>query len=373
MSEIVRAITRLNIGGPARQALLLTRALAPEYTTTLLAGRPASEEGELRDPAVSPRYVPLVRRPSPIHDARAFAAIRAVLRERRPAILHTHMAKAGSLGRIAARSLRQRPHTVHTFHGHVLEGYFRPELQRAFISVERALAARTDRLIAVSEEVRTKLLGLGIGTPDQFRVIPLGLDLRAHRQVDGHSGFLREWFGLGADVPLVGLVGRLVPIKDPATAIAAIARVPDAHLAVVGDGELRAKVEAIVERHGVADRVHFTGWQTNMPAVFADLDLVLLTSRNEGTPVALIEAGACGRACVATAVGGVPSVVEDGVTGVLTAVGAVDDLATSINALLGDPARRAAMGAAARLRAARWSEHRLVADIRSLYCELLGS
>jgi glycosyltransferase involved in cell wall biosynthesis len=370
-TRVVRLITRLNIGGPARQALLLTRALLPTYRTTLVAGTPTAAEGELDDPRVAVERVRLVRQPAPTDDVRALAQIRRVLRRDRPALVHTHMAKAGSLGRIATVGLEQPPVTVHTFHGHVLEGYFRPAVQRAFLEVERRLARRTTALVAVSAEIRDQLLDLGIGRPEQYSVVRLGLDLDAHFAVTGRSGALRERLGIGDDIPLAGIVGRLVAIKDVETLLRAWCDVRDAHLAVIGDGDLRAELESLAASLDLTDRVHFTGWMLDVPAVMADLDLAVLSSRNEGTPVALIEAAACGRPAVATSVGGVPSVVEDGVSGVLVPAGDRRALAGAVTELLGDDTARAAMGAAARERARAFTSDRLVQDIRRLYSSLL--
>lgn len=370
-TEVLRVITRLNIGGPARQALLLTRELAATYPTTLVAGTPRPEEGELLDPRVSVTRVPLVRTVSPRDDVAAVAAVRRLLSAQRPALVHTHMAKAGTVSRIAAHTVRNRPVLVHTFHGHVLEGYFTPRKERAFLTIERTLAKHTDALIAVSPEVRDDLLALGIGRPEQWRVVPLGLDLGAHLAVTGRSGALRQHLGLADDVPLVGTAGRLVPIKDIGTLLGAIARVPGVHLALLGDGEERAALEARTAALGLRDRVHFTGWWHDMPAALADIDVAVLSSLNEGTPVTLIEAAACGRPAVATDVGGVRSVVVDGVTGLVVPPSDPAALAGAIEAVLGDPARAAAMGAAGRARSDLFSADRLVRDISALYDELL--
>jgi len=278
--------TRLNIGGPARQCLLLTKALAGEFPTTLAAGTPPQEEGELADAAVPVRRLPLTRSFRPGADARALQATRALLCEVRPAILHTHMAKAGTVGRLAATSIRPRPVLVHTFHGHVLDGYFSSPVQRAFLSAERLLARQTDVLIAVSPQVRDTLVGLGVGAPERWRVVPLGLELGAFAAVTAPSGLLRARLGLGADVPLVGALGRLVAIKDLATLVRAIARLDGVHLALIGDGEQRAELEALVASLGLEGRVHLPGWADDVPRWVADLDVVALTSRNEGTPVA---------------------------------------------------------------------------------------
>jgi glycosyltransferase involved in cell wall biosynthesis len=369
--HVVRIITRLNIGGPARQELAVARELGRWYRSTVLAGRPPEHEGELRDERVPVHHVPLVRPVSPATDARALMTLRAELGHLAPDIVHTHMAKAGALGRAAALTCRPRPKLVHTFHGHVLEGYFSPRAQRAFVAAERFLARRTDAIVAVSPEIRDELLELRIGAPSQYHVIPLGLDLEPFAAVTGLSGALRARLGLDGDVPLAGMVGRLVPIKAVDVALRALVEVPGAHLALVGDGELRGELEGVARTLGVADRAHFVGWWDDVPGAMADLDVVVLSSRNEGTPVALIEAGAAGRAVVATDVGGVRSVVEHDRTGLLVPADDPTALAAAMQSLLDDPARRAAMGAHGRVTAAGFGIGRAVDDHRALYEDLL--
>lgn len=372
--RVVRLITRLNVGGPARQALLLTRDLAPTFDTMLAAGRPTLVEGEMTDEAVTVRRVPLVRPTDPVTDGRALVAVRNLLARAAPALLHTHMAKAGTIGRAAALSLTNRPRTVHTFHGHVLDGYFKPSTQRAFVEVERRLARHTDALIAVSPEIRDALLALGIGRSGQFHVISLGFDLSSFLAVERPAGTLRSRLGLAADVPLVGIVGRLVPIKDVSTMLAAMVHLPGVHLAVVGDGELRPALEAEARLLGLAERTHFTGWWPDVPAALSDLDVVVLTSRNEGTPVSLIEAQSVGRPVVATDVGGVGFVVEDGVGGYLTSPGDPVTLAERVGLLLADPELAREMGAKGRESVRhRFGKETLLAEITDLYTDLLRS
>ena len=370
-SRVLRLITRLNIGGPARQALTLTHALRPDHDTLLGAGQPAAREGELSHPDVAVRRLPLVRPLRPFTDARALPSVRSLIQEHRADLVHTHMAKAGTVGRLAAASLRRRPKTVHTYHGHVLDGYFRPSAERAFIAVEQGLAHLTDVLIAISPQVRDSLLDLGIGSDDQYRVIPLGFDLEAHRAVDGPSGALRGRLGLHDDVPLIGCVGRLVPIKDHSTLLQAMSRIPEAHLAVLGDGELRGALEGEVAARGLEHRVHFVGWWTDIPSAMADMDVVALTSRNEGTPVSLIEAGACGRPVVATDVGGVRSVVADGESGLLVPPQDPEAMADALEQVLASSEMRSRFGADGRSRSKSFEQDRLVEDIRSLYRDLL--
>lgn len=369
---VLRLITRLNVGGPARHALLLTRGLAPYVHTTLAAGTPEADEGELSDASVTVHPLPLVRPPHPVADARSLGAIRRLLVETRPALVHTHMAKAGALGRLAATTVRPRPRTVHTFHGHVLEGYFGPLARQAFIRAERRLARSTDVLVTVSPEIRDELVDLGIGRPGQYHVIRLGLELGPFLAVNGQSGRLRAHLGLSSTAPLVGIIGRLVPIKDHLTLFAAIRRLPGVHVAIIGDGQLRPQLEARVQALGLGDRVHFTGWWSDVPAAVSDLDAVALTSRNEGTPVALIEAAAAGRPVVATDVGGVRSVVEDGVSGLLAPAGDEERVSALLGRLLADPSLRQRMGQAGRqLVRERFLEDRLLRDMRALYSDLL--
>lgn len=372
--RVARIITRLNIGGPARQALSLSKDLAPDYETTLIAGRSQQGEGELSDPEVPVKRVSLVRPVSPLDDLRAARCLRQLISAGRFELVHTHMAKAGSLGRRAAWKVPRSPVTVHTFHGHVLEGYFYRPVQKAFIATERSLAKRTDALVAVSEHVRDDLLGLGIGTPERWRVIPLGFDLAPMLAVSGRSGRLREALALREDVPLVGVLGRLAPIKDHQTLLQAIARLEDAHLAILGDGHLRPALQERAERLGISKRVHFVGWWLDVADAISDLDVVALTSRNEGTPVSLIEASACGLPVVSTDVGGVRAVVRDGSTGLLVSPGDVEGVAMALERILSDPTHARSLGDAGRdwVRE-RFSKDRLVSDIRQLYSELLSS
>ena len=372
-AQVLRLITRLNVGGPARQALLLSGGLGPAFPTVLAAGRPSSVEGELGDPAVPVHRVPLVRPLSPTADCHALVAVRRLLVHSGAALLHTHMAKAGAVGRLAAHTVRPRPLTVHTFHGHVLEGYFSPLFERGLVETERRLARRTDALVAVAPQVRDALLDLGIGRPEQFHLIPLGLDLEAFRAVSGPTGALRRHIGVPPGAPLVGAAGRLVPIKDVATLLDAVRLLPAVHLAVLGDGELRPALEERCRHLRISERVHFTGWWADMPAAMADLDVVALTSRNEGTPVSLIEALAAGRPVVATDVGGVRFVVRDGVTGCLAPAGDAVGIAGLLERLLADPLLRRRMGERGRRDVCRrFGKAGLLEGIRQLYGELLA-
>jgi glycosyltransferase involved in cell wall biosynthesis len=375
---VMRVITRLNIGGPARQAILLSHALvARGYAPHLVWGTVAADEGELTLPREIPNtHLALLRRElRPADDVRALWELRRLMRERRPQIVHTHMAKAGALGRLATRRTGV-PVVIHTFHGHVLEGYFPGWKSRAFLATERGLARISDALVAVSPAIRDELLDLGIGRPDQWRVIPVGLDLHDLLTLDVDRVRARQALGLPQTGSVVGIVGRLVPIKDHVTFLDAAARIAhdrsDVTFVVVGGGELRSELE-VRARHLLGDRCRFLGWVMDLTTLYAALDLVVLASRNEGTPVALIEAGAAGKPVVATRVGGVADVVQDGKTGLLVPPGDPAAVAAGISALLDDPARARALGEAARGEAnARFTIERLADDLTRLYGELLA-
>jgi glycosyltransferase involved in cell wall biosynthesis len=373
--RLLRVIARLNVGGPALHTVLATAGLRPGIETTLATGRVAPGEAEATDLLarfdVRPVRIPgLGRSLSPMDDLRAFASLLGLMRRARPDIVHTHTAKAGALGRVAAR-VAGVPRVVHTFHGHVLEGYFGGAGSRAAVVAERLLARMTDRVVAVSDEVGRDLVErFGVVPREKLAVVPVGLPLDELLHCESRRGALRRELGLAAEAPIVTFIGRLVPVKEPHVALDAwklVRReIPNATLVVVGDGDLAAALRARRD-----DGVVFLGWRRDLATILADADLALLTSRNEGTPVALVEAAAAGVPAVATRVGGVPSVVEDGVTGVLVAQGDVAAIASAVVSLLCDAPRRHAMGTAARARSVlRWSDTRLLLDLRELYAGL---
>lgn len=379
MSEpirILRVIARMNVGGPALQISGLARQLDPaRFEQRILCGQ--LEDGEadwltLRAPDVDVVRVPgLARSIGAGRELRALAGIAQEVTRFQPHVVHTHAAKAGVLGRLAAtlRTPSRRPATVHTFHGHLLHGYFGPAGTAAVRTAERTLARRTTRLIAVGEQVRDELLAAGVGKPEQYTVVPPGLELPPGPP----RAQARAMLGLPPDVPVVAYVARLTGIKRPdrllATARLLRARVPDAVVVVVGDGPLAQVTRQ--EAQALDGAVRFTGWRADVETVYAAADLALLTSDNEGTPVSLIEAGLCGVPCVSTRVGSVAEVVTDGITGLLTAPRA-EDLAEAVARLLHDPRLRLEMGAAARRHThAKFSLSRLVNDHTDLYCRLV--
>jgi glycosyltransferase involved in cell wall biosynthesis len=377
--KVLRIIARLNIGGPAIHASTLTTELDPaKYESRLVVGAEGATEGDflaLRGLSLANlTRLPELGRELTIRDTVVLKRLVRLMRHERPDIVHTHTAKAGALGRLAA-CLTRVPVIIHTFHGHVLRGYFSAARTRAFVAIERALARVTTRLIAVSPAVRQDLLDMKIGRAERFDVIRLGLDLEPFLGAERFRGQLRGQIGVGPDVPLVGIVGRLVPIKGHDLFLAAAARLASlspAHFVIVGDGELRAALEAKVTDLGLSGRVHFLGWRADLPAIYADLDVVALSSLNEGSPVALIEAMAAARAVVSTNVGGVGDVVSANVAGFLTPPGDPAAFADALRAVLGDDARRAAMGQAGRASVyPAYSVPRLLTEIDQIYTRAL--
>jgi glycosyltransferase involved in cell wall biosynthesis len=314
---------------------------------------------------------------SPLGDLRALVALVRLIRRYRPHIVHTHTAKAGFVGRLAAIvSPRPRPIVVHTYHGHVLEGYFGRAASAAYRLLERGLAQVSDCLIGVSEATVDDLVRLKVARRNRFRVVPLGLDLRRFLKGDrGDAAALRARCGAGPDEILVAYVGRLVPIKRVDLTLRAVAQARQAgagvRLVVVGDGHCRASLERLADEVGIADAVCFLGYLQDAGTVTAAADIAILSSDNEGTPVWLIEASAAGLPAVATRVGGVSDVVRPD-TGVLVRAGDHAGLAAGLAELAHNPELRARMGARGRAHVLRhFSIERLLGDLEGLYDELL--
>jgi glycosyltransferase involved in cell wall biosynthesis len=378
--KIVRAITRLNIGGPAIHAILLTQGLQDErFQSVLVSGQEAPGEGNMLDLAARCGVRPVMveelgREISLRNDLLAVRRLYRLFRAERPRIVHTHLAKAGTAGRLAAR-LAGVPIVLHTYHGHVFHSYFSPARTAFFLNVERVLARLTDRIIAVGEKQRRELVGYRVAPARKIVPIPLGLPLEPMLGAEQERGGLRRELGLNGVHQLVGIVARLVPIKAHEIFLEAAAelrrRQPNARFLVVGDGERRAELEARARALGLEDVALFLGWRRDMRTVYADLDVVVLSSLNEGSPVAVIEAMAAGRPVVSTDVGGVGEVVTPGESGLLVPPRDPRALAEAVSALLSDPAAAERMGHAARSAVyPKYSSTRLIADLERLYLEL---
>jgi glycosyltransferase involved in cell wall biosynthesis len=371
--SVVRVIARMNVGGPAQHVANLTRGLSAGYPTLLVTGDVESDEVEFpfADDLPFVRVAELGRRIRPGQDLLALIKLIRILRRVRPAIVHTHTAKGGTLGRIAA-ILSGVPVRVHTFHGHVFEGYFAPRTARAFIAIERALARFTTRVIAISpSQARDLIERFRICEASRVAVVPLGLNLAAFREPEDTRVF-RAQVGAG-DAFVVTSVGRLAPVKNHDLLLDAADRLRDENImfVIVGGGSEEARLRSRVREMGLTDRVIFTGWESDLRKVYSGSDLVVLTSLNEGTPVCLLEAIAAGVPVAASAVGGVADVLGHGRNGTLFPSGDAAALTEAIRAAAAGSHESAALAKASGDVIERYSVQRLVQDVRTLYEDLL--
>lgn len=379
--RIMRIIARLNVGGPAIHVALLTERLGPpDFESTLVCGLIGPNEGDMaylaEERRITPVYVAeLGRELSPLRDLLTLIKLWRLMRRVRPDVVHTHTAKAGFVGRIAAW-LARVPVRVHTFHGHVFHGYFSPAKTRLFLALERFTARLSDRLITISPALKDELANTyHIAPAGKFEVVPLGLELAPFAQTPRHNGKFRARFDIPPDAPLIGLVGRLVPIKNHRLFLDMARQVrrtiPTAHFAIIGDGECRADAETTAREWGLSDAVIFTGWQQDLQSAYSDLDVLVISSDNEGTPTSVIQALAAGVPVVSTAVGGVPDLLHNGAYGRLAPPSDGRALADCVTAALNEPDTARADIQAAIL--ANYDIARLTSDLAALYRNLLAA
>lgn len=393
MPRVLCVLNRLIIGGPSIIAAYLTHYAKPEFETLMVIGGKDDHEQDanfITDQfGIQPVVVPEMRRAISFKEDRAaYRRLKDIIRDFRPDIVHTHAAKSGALGRLAAFTTNV-PVTIHTFHGHVFHSYFSKAKTQLFIQAERYLARRSSGIIAISDLQKEELSGeFRICPPEKIRVIPLGLDLAPFQQdQEAKRAAFRNRYGVADDELLIGLVGRIVPVKNHALFLAmadALRHKTGRKLRffLIGDGDERPAVEADCRARGL-DYTYYpedprpalvtcTSWQTNMAEVYAGLDIVALTSHNEGTPVSIIEAEAAGRPVVATAVGGVADTMADGATGFLVPAGDAAAGADALARLVEDAGLRGTMGAAgAAFAAEKFSVQTMVAETTAYYHQLL--
>ena len=382
-TKILRIIARLNIGGPAIHTILLTAGLdRTRFESLLVAGVVSEGEGDMSylasEYGVKPIVIPeLGREIGWKNDLITLYKLFWLIKSEKPDIIDTQTAKAGMLGRIAA-ILSGVPYRVHTFHGHVLHSYFGKFKTKFFILMERLLARFTDKIIVISPfQYRELCHQIKIAPPKKFAIIPLGFDLTPFLNAEVHCRKLRRELHVSEDTLLVGIVGRLTAIKNHALFLRSAARVlekvANVRFLIVGDGELATKLKELTNDLQIQDKVIFLGWRDDMPVIYADLDLVALTSLNEGTPVSLIEAMASAKAVVATAVGGVPDIVLDGQAGILVPSEDEEKLSEVMIDLLEDAEKRRNFGERGReFVRGKFTKERLFADMARLYEELLS-
>ena len=379
--KVLRIVTRLNIGGPAFHTILLTAHLDPEiFRSRLVKGEEGKQEGEMNELLKRKKVIPilipeLTRELSLKEDLTAFWKMYKLICQERPDIVHTHMAKAGTLGRLAAK-LAGVSIIVHTFHGHVFHSYFGTLKSKIFVLMEKLLALLSTKILVVSQKQREEILGYKIAPSRKVVCIPLGLELEPFLEAERKRGQLRRELNLSQDRKLVGIIARLVPVKGHNFLFEAARRInsvfPQIRFLVVGDGPLRKELEDLAAQLGIRKNVIFCGFRKDLPKIYADLDVVVLTSLNEGLPVAIIEGMAAAKPVVAFDVGGVRDLIQDNVTGILLPFGDVQKLADSITHLLKNPGESERLGQNARRRAYPHLDfRRLVGDMEDFYCQLM--
>jgi len=380
--KIMRIIARLIIGGPTIHVVLLNSILNNEiFESVLVSGSPNPGEQPMLDFALEHNIKPIVipeivgEATFKLRDVKALAKLFRLIRQERPHIVHTHTAKAGFVGRLAAR-LAGVPIILHTYHGHVLHGYYSPLKTWLLRRMEQVLGYFTDCIIAVSKQVKQDLVSYGVASPEKITVIHLGFDLEPFLTCQQYRGEFRRELGLNGDVPLVAIVGRVFPIKNHRLFLDAAARVlagePAARFIIVGDGVLRSEMERHARELKIADKVIFTGWRRDLPRIYADLNALVISSDNEGTPVSVIEAMASGVPVLGTKVGGVPDLITDGETGYLVPPRDPDVLANAILRLIRGSETTFTMSQAARsLVTERFTVRRLICDMEGFYKILL--
>jgi len=329
MPKILRIINRFNLGGITYNVSYLSKYLPPEYETLLIGGpEEDGEESSLYIPeslGLKPHIIQELRRSlNPLQDYYAYKKIKQIIKDFKPDIVHTHASKAGAIGRLAALSCKI-PVIVHTFHGHVFHGYFSPLRTYFFKSIERFLAKKSTAIIAISEIQKKELTAIhGICEPDKVTVIPLGFDLQRFTQNKfNNRKYFREKYGIHHDEIAIGIIGRLAPIKNHILFIDAVAFVSmrsarKIKAVIIGDGDIKNELTNYIEQKeltwsNAADKnalFVFTSWIREIDVALAGLDLVCLSSKNEGTPVSLIEAQAAGKFIITTNVGGIQDILN---------------------------------------------------------------
>lgn len=393
--KVLRIITRLNIGGPALHTILLTEGLDKNnFESLLVCGSIDKNEGDMLyyglKKNIKPIFIPELRRElNFFNDIIAFKKIYNIIKTEQPDIIHTHTAKAGSLGRLAGvlynflnRQKGARIKLVHTFHGHIFEGYFSKCKTKLFILIERILAFFTCKIISVSGSLEKELISLKISKENNIEVIHLGLEL---------DDFLKIQPG-DNDGLTIGIIGRLVPIKnhrlflEAAASILADNQSMQLKFQIIGDGELKQELQEYARKLGIEKQVNFLGWQKDLASIYSSLDIVVLTSINEGTPVSLIEAMASGKPVVATEVGGVRDLLGEEINagtmtnaifkvlerGIIVPPQDSFSFAKALHLLLQNNALRKSMGVSARsFVAAKFRKERLIKDTEDLYNRII--
>jgi glycosyltransferase involved in cell wall biosynthesis len=393
MPRVLRILNRLAVGGPVLNATYLTKYMAPDFETILVVGEKEDHEqsAEYLARQLDIKFVTIKgmgRSINPASDYFAYKQMKELIKGFKPDIVHTHAAKPGAIGRLAASAL-DVPAIVHTFHGHVFHSYFNSLKSKFFINTERYLAKKSHAIIAISEQQKKELVhDFSIAPENKFHVVPLGFDLDKFRnnQEEKRKKFRNE-FTLADDEIAIGIIGRLVPVKNHYLFLKAIRHVlsnssKKIKAFIIGDGDTRADLENVATQSGIAfsketDSQHphpliFTSWRKDVDNIYAGLDIVCLTSLNEGTPVSLIEAQAANKPVVSTRVGGIADIVVEGETALLAGIEDADLFCNHLLQLVNDDAFRIKLGANSSSHVLqKFSYQRLVKDVSELYYGLL--
>lgn len=393
--KVLRIIARLNIGGPAIHAVLLSGGLDKEkFESILICGSLGQDEGNMLYYAlernVKPTFISNLRRElNFIDDLVVFFKIYKIIKQTQPDIIHTHTAKSGAIGRLAGIVFnllhpKKKIKLVHTFHGTYFAGYFNRLKTKIFLCIEQFLAIFTDTIITLSNSLKQELIFWNVAKAEKITVIPLGFEL---------ENFLEIKSADNNSISNIGIIGRLTPIKNHYLFLDAAQRFikdnpnKETMFYIIGDGELRESLQGYADKLRINSRVCFLGWQRNLQHIYSQLDVVTLTSLNEGTPVSLIEAMASGRPVVATDVGGVKDLlgneIEDTITseegfkvlerGIIVKPNDADSLARALAFILDNGETRNKICASSReFVKSAFSKNRLVSDIEELYCSLLN-
>lgn len=394
MPRILRIHNRLIIGGPTLNVLNLTKYLQPDFETLLIIGEKEHHEQDAgkmaKEMGIHPIVIPEMGRSiHPLKDYNTYSKLKKIIKDFKPDIVHTHAAKPGAVGRFAAATSRV-PVIVHTYHGHVFHSYFGKAKTQLFLNIERALARRSDSLIAISEQQKKELTqDFRIAKPSKFNIVPLGFELdRFCSDNEAKRKKFRAEFNLGDDEIAIGITGRLVPVKNHSLFVEALSYVlknsdKKIRAFIIGDGETRNDIEGMAkslhipftrygEKHDPPRPLNFTSWRTDIDVINAGLDIICLTSLNEGTPVSLIEAQAANKPIVSTRVGGIQDIVIENQTALLSDINDRQTFCNNLLSLVQDDDLRANLGKnGSEWVMEKFSVQRLANDFRKLYYELL--
>ena len=391
MPKVLRIINRLNIGGPTYNAAYLSKYLSDDFETLLVAGEKDETEDSsqfiLHELGLKPIIIPEMKREINFKNDRiAYQKIKEIIADFKPDIVHTHASKAGAIGRLAAYKMKV-PVILHTFHGHVFHSYFGKVKTTIYKTIERKLARKSTKIIAISAIQKKELAKIHkIAKPNKIKVIPLGFDLNKFKenQKDKRNSFRQKWLIEDNEIA-IGIIGRLVPIKNHHFFLNVVKNISElttrkVRFIIIGDGELRGeledyckqlKIDFSTENNTRKDLLTFTSWITDIDVALAGLDILALTSKNEGTPVSLIEAQAARIPIVSVNVGGIENIVIPNETALLSNINDEQLFTKNMLSLIEDDNKRIAFSQKGTHVFKSFHYDRLVCDMEKLYCQLL--